>query len=56
MIDRTEQERLLIIFHCAEKYYDTKGSIYRAAQSAYDVLEATRSHSAQRREVRDIDV
>ncbi len=26
MIDRTEQERLLIIFHCAEKYYNLKGS------------------------------
>ncbi len=24
--DKTEQERLLIIFHCAEKYYNTKGS------------------------------
>ncbi len=53
MIDRTEQERLLIIFHCAEKYYNLKGSKQSgtkrlcASRAQNDALEAVLSHRAQ---------
>ncbi len=44
MIDRTEQERLLLSF-ITQKYYKTKGSIQSRAQN--DALETKRTHSTQ---------
>jgi hypothetical protein len=35
MIDRTEQKRLLRIFHCAKVLYDYERIQHSAAQSAY---------------------
>ncbi len=53
MIDRTEQERLIIIFNCAQKYYNMKGfntewhKVLMRIRAQNDTLEAAQSHSVQ---------
>ncbi len=44
MIDRTEQERLLLSF-ITQKFYKTKGSIQSRTQN--DALETKRTHNTQ---------
>ncbi len=66
MIDRTEQERLLIIFHCPKNIIIRKAPLQSgtkclcASRAQNDALKATRSHSPHRNvqntKGRDIDV